>query len=134
VRGLAPTTLSGRDIELSSRSTIQHTTYLCYIPSATNRQLVNTRVSEDKGFLWRYRRHSRVLTAVLARLLYRGARRNEPPHQDTNQTSTRDNSANISSIEAALAAIESLELGEQFSYRQIAKDYGCDRTTLARRH
>jgi hypothetical protein len=40
----------------------------------------------------------------------------------------------MSSIEAALAAIESLEPGEQFSYRQIAKDYGCDRTTLARRH
>jgi transposase-like protein len=40
----------------------------------------------------------------------------------------------MSSIEAVLAAIESLEPGKQFSYRQIAKEYGCDRTTLARRH
>jgi DNA invertase Pin-like site-specific DNA recombinase len=36
--------------------------------------------------------------------------------------------------EAALAAIESLEPGEQFSYRQIARNYGCSRATLARRH
>jgi hypothetical protein len=40
----------------------------------------------------------------------------------------------MSSIEAALAAIESLEPGEQFSYRQIAVEYHCNRTTLARRH
>jgi hypothetical protein len=40
----------------------------------------------------------------------------------------------MSSIHAALAAIDSLEPGEQFSYRQIAKGHGCDRTTLARRH
>jgi predicted transcriptional regulator len=40
----------------------------------------------------------------------------------------------MSSIEAALAAIDSLELGEKFSYRQIANKYGCNRTTLARRH
>jgi hypothetical protein len=36
VRGLAPTTLAGRDIELSSRSTIQDTIHLCSIPSATD--------------------------------------------------------------------------------------------------
>jgi DNA-binding transcriptional regulator YhcF (GntR family) len=40
----------------------------------------------------------------------------------------------MSSIEAALAAIDSLEPGEKFSYRQIANKYGCNRTTLARRH
>ena len=40
----------------------------------------------------------------------------------------------MGSIEAALAAIESLEPGEKLRYRQIAKEYGCDRTTLARRH
>jgi hypothetical protein len=40
----------------------------------------------------------------------------------------------MSSIEAALAAIESLKPGEKFSYRQIAAKYCCDRTTLARRH
>jgi hypothetical protein len=38
------------------------------------------------------------------------------------------------SIEAVFAAIESLEPGEQFSYRKIAKEYSCDPTTLARRH
>ena len=40
----------------------------------------------------------------------------------------------MSSIEAALAAIESLQPGEQFSYRKIAAEYCCNRTTLARRH
>jgi hypothetical protein len=40
----------------------------------------------------------------------------------------------MSSIEAALAAIESLEPGEKFSYRQIASNHGYNRTTLARRH
>jgi hypothetical protein len=40
----------------------------------------------------------------------------------------------MSSIEAALAAIESLEPGEQFSYRRIAAEYHCNRTTLVRRH
>ncbi|KAF2844478.1 hypothetical protein T440DRAFT_350820, partial [Plenodomus tracheiphilus IPT5] len=36
--------------------------------------------------------------------------------------------------EAALAAIELLRPGEQLSYRRIADQYGCNRTTLARRH
>ncbi|KAF2825339.1 hypothetical protein CC86DRAFT_257603, partial [Ophiobolus disseminans] len=40
----------------------------------------------------------------------------------------------MSSIEAALAALESLKPGEKFSYRQIAAVYHCNRTTLARRH
>ena len=40
----------------------------------------------------------------------------------------------MGSIEAALAAIESLKLGEQFTYTQIAAEYGCSRITLARRH
>jgi hypothetical protein len=40
----------------------------------------------------------------------------------------------MSQIEAAIAAIESLEPGEQFSYRKIAVEYHCNRTTLARRH
>jgi hypothetical protein len=40
----------------------------------------------------------------------------------------------MSSVKAALAAIESLEPGEQFSYRKIAAEYYCNRTTLARRH
>jgi hypothetical protein len=37
-------------------------------------------------------------------------------------------------IEAALAAIESLEPGEKLVYAQIAKKYGVEPTTLARRH
>ena len=40
----------------------------------------------------------------------------------------------MSSIEAALAALESLKPGKQFSYRQIAAEYHCNRTTLARWH
>jgi DNA-binding GntR family transcriptional regulator len=31
----------------------------------------------------------------------------------------------MSSIEAAIAAIESLEPGEKFSYQKIAEEYGC---------
>jgi hypothetical protein len=37
-------------------------------------------------------------------------------------------------IEAALAAIESLEPGEKLVYAQIAKKFGVEPTTLARRH
>jgi hypothetical protein len=37
----------------------------------------------------------------------------------------------MSPIEAAVAAIESLGPNKKFSYRQIAIQYGCDRTTLA---
>ncbi|KAH5177126.1 hypothetical protein HBI67_211460 [Parastagonospora nodorum] len=40
----------------------------------------------------------------------------------------------MSSIEAALAAIELLEPGEKIVYTQIAARYGVDRRTLARRH
>jgi hypothetical protein len=54
-------------------------------------------------------------------------------HQNFN-TSTRDNSTNMSSIEAALAAIDALEPGEPLIYSHIAKQYGCSRITLARRH
>lgn len=40
----------------------------------------------------------------------------------------------MSSIEAAVADIESLALGEKSSYRKIAAKHGVERTTLARRH
>jgi hypothetical protein len=40
----------------------------------------------------------------------------------------------MSQIEAAIAAIELLEPGEQFSYCQLATQFACSRTTLARRH
>jgi ParB-like chromosome segregation protein Spo0J len=37
-------------------------------------------------------------------------------------------------MENALAAIESLDEGEQFTYKEIADRYGVSRTTLSRRH
>ena len=37
-------------------------------------------------------------------------------------------------IDEALAAIESLEPGEDFSYTEIANEFGVVRSTLARRH
>jgi transposase-like protein len=40
----------------------------------------------------------------------------------------------MNSIKAALAAIESLEPREKLVYAQIARKYGVEPTTLARRH
>jgi Tc5 transposase DNA-binding domain/DDE superfamily endonuclease len=40
----------------------------------------------------------------------------------------------MGSIEAALAAIESLGLGESINYAKIAKEYRANRSTLSRRH
>jgi hypothetical protein len=40
----------------------------------------------------------------------------------------------MNSIEAAIAAIESLKPGEEFSYRQIAQQHRCSRVALAKRH
>lgn len=37
-------------------------------------------------------------------------------------------------IEAAIEAIESLDLGEPFSYTKIAAKFGVVRSTLTRRH
>jgi len=37
-------------------------------------------------------------------------------------------------IQEAIEYIESRESGDEFSYRQIAKRFGVDRTTLSRRH
>jgi hypothetical protein len=50
------------------------------------------------------------------------------------KTPTTHNSTNMGSIEAALAAIESLEPGEKLVYAQIATEYDVEPTTLARRH
>jgi hypothetical protein len=57
-----------------------------------------------------------------------------PTHQNNTFTSTRDSSTNMNPIEAALAAIESLELREQSGYQKIAREYVCSYTTLRRRH
>ena len=40
----------------------------------------------------------------------------------------------MGAIEDAIEAIESREPGEDFTYRNIAKIFGVNRTTLARRH
>jgi SOS response regulatory protein OraA/RecX len=40
----------------------------------------------------------------------------------------------MSRIEEALAAMESLDQGEHFTYTNIANTYGVSRVTLARRH
>ena len=37
-------------------------------------------------------------------------------------------------IQEAIEYIESREAGDKFSYRQVAKRFGVDRTTLSRRH
>ena len=37
-------------------------------------------------------------------------------------------------IDAALAALDALKAGESFSYTEIAKQYGVQRSTLSRRH
>jgi hypothetical protein len=37
-------------------------------------------------------------------------------------------------IDEAIAAIESLGPGEQFTYQEYAEKYGCNSRTLARRH
>jgi transposase-like protein len=40
----------------------------------------------------------------------------------------------MSSVEAALAAVESLKPGEKLVYARIARKYGVEPTTLAQRH
>ena len=37
-------------------------------------------------------------------------------------------------IEKAIEYLESLNPGDEFSYRKVAKRFGCNRTTLSRRH
>ena len=37
-------------------------------------------------------------------------------------------------LEAALESLKSLKLGESPNYTQVAKKYGCERSTLSRRH
>ncbi|RMZ68929.1 pogo transposable [Pyrenophora seminiperda CCB06] len=43
-------------------------------------------------------------------------------------------STTTTGIEAAIAVIESLKLGDHFIYTNIAAKYDCDRSTLSRRH
>jgi len=57
-----------------------------------------------------------------------------PHHHQRPYTLTLDNSTNLSSIEAALAAMASLGLEEEISYKEIAKIHGVNRSTLSRRY
>jgi hypothetical protein len=68
---------------------------------------------------------------------YRGDRRNDRRNFKLSElypTSTPHHTTNMSRIEEALAAIESLDEGEHFMYTNIANTYGVSRVTLARRH
>jgi hypothetical protein len=49
-------------------------------------------------------------------------------------SSTLHFSTTMAAIDAALAALESLEPGQDFEYSAYAKKYGCSQTTLSRRH
>jgi hypothetical protein len=60
-----------------------------------------------------------------------------PPNtktRDAHQFSTRNNSTTMAPIDDAIAAIESREAGEKFTYQSIADQFGVDRSTLSRRH
>jgi hypothetical protein len=68
---------------------------------------------------------------------YRGDRRNDRRNLKLSElypTSIPHHTTNMSRIEEALAAIESLDEGEHFTYTNIANTYGVSRVTLARRH
>ena len=72
---------------------------------------------------------------ALPSLTVQAARRaNSVTQPDSTSASTRDNSTDMTPIEAAFAAIESLEPEEQFNHRKFSEVYGCDRTPLTRRH
>jgi AraC-like DNA-binding protein len=61
------------------------------------------------------------------------ARQNTKP-KNLHPTSTRHNVTNMDPIDEAVAAIESLDEGEHFTYTVMADQYGVSRTTLSRRH
>ena len=55
-------------------------------------------------------------------------------HQPPTPTSTRHNFTITTAMDKALAAIEALGPGESFTYADIARRYGVQRSTLSRRH
>jgi hypothetical protein len=57
-----------------------------------------------------------------------------PRSSKTPQTSTRRNSTEMSPIEAAIEAIESLKPEEQLSYTKVASQFSADRSMLSQRH
>jgi hypothetical protein len=46
-------------------------------------------------------------------------------------TSTHHNSTNMAAMEATLTSIESLDEGENFTYKNVTKIYNVDRSTLS---
>jgi hypothetical protein len=78
---------------------------------------------------------------LLGRLPWRSAQRSDRRNDRRNfklselyPTSTPHHTTNMSHIEEVLAAIESLDKGEHFTYTNIANTYSVSRVTLARRH
>jgi hypothetical protein len=53
---------------------------------------------------------------------------------ETISTSTRPSSTTMDPIQKAIGDIELREEGASFSYREVAKRWGCNRTTLLQRH
>jgi hypothetical protein len=83
------------------------------------------------------------MTAVVVCVIYRIGRRNARdgamPAPNTkavtsHPNSTRNNSTNMSPIEAALAAIEARDTTQPLVYTHFANQFSVDRRTLARRH
>jgi hypothetical protein len=67
----------------------------------------------------------------------RASSANEPPEHHNIiivPTSMRHNSTTMYLTEKAIEEIESREEGASFGYREVAKRWGCNRTTLSRRH
>ncbi|KAH8724684.1 hypothetical protein GQ44DRAFT_772726 [Phaeosphaeriaceae sp. PMI808] len=106
----------------------------------------NTYNMDESGFSIRTIESTRIIVDSALRTKHQKhilAGKNYPSTQPTAQrrillcnikTSTRDISTNMSPMEAALAAIESLKPGEKLVYTEIARKHGVEPTTLARRY
>ena len=77
------------------------------------------------------------LQSLGAQTRYSACARDEPPehhHIEIVPNWSHHNSTTMTPIEAAIKAIKSREAGESFSYRQVAKRFGVNQTTLSRTH
>jgi hypothetical protein len=84
-----------------------------------------------------------LATKTFELVLYRGWPPSEPGRQTSHpqhhqnyihSTSTSYFSTTMGPISDAIAEIESRKPGASFSYRQLAKKYQCNQTTLSRKH
>jgi hypothetical protein len=78
-----------------------------------------------------------LIRDILSLCVQRATSATEPPHHHNNinpSTSTRDNFTTMDPISDAIAAIDAHKPGDKPSYRQTAKLFGVDWTTLARHH